>query len=168
MGDNFIYISSRQVRWLIVLSFVFALILDSINIIGQNYLFLPPFTLLVLLYWAGHFLDYTYMGTAFAIGLFADTIYQNTLGVHALIYVVLTFAMLRHRLRFRGYTIWQQSLNIVGFCFIYQIMHLFTLAPKLDDQQQLAYWIMPLVGGVLWALIALSLNRLSQQNVTEN
>lgn len=168
MGDNFIYISSRQVRWLIILSFVLALILDSINIIGQSYQFLPPFTLLVLLYWAGHFLDYTYISTAFIIGLLADTLYQTTLGLHALIYVVLTFMMLRHRLHFRGYSLIQQALNIIVFMFIFQVLHLLILSPKLDDQEQIQFWLMPLVSAFLWVIFAKLLNLLTQQNAIEN
>ncbi|BBP45391.1 hypothetical protein THMIRHAS_07640 [Thiosulfatimonas sediminis] len=167
MGDNFIYISSRQVRWLIILSFIFALLLDSINLIGQNYLFLPPFTLLVLLYWSGHFLDYTYLTTAFIIGLLADTLYQSTLGLHALIYIVLTFMMLRHRLRFRGYSLPQQALNIIVFMFIFQLLHLLMLTPKLDSTEQLSFWLMPIVAAFFWLLFAKLLNLLTQQNAVE-
>ncbi|MBO1926191.1 rod shape-determining protein MreD [Thiomicrorhabdus sp. 6S2-11] len=168
MGDNFIYISSRQVRWLIILSFVIALVLDSINLIGASYQFLPPFTLLVLLYWSGHFLDYTYISTAFVIGLLADTLYQTTLGMHALIYVTLTFTMLRHRLHFRGYSVIQQALNIIVFMFIFQVLHLLILSPTLDDNEMIQFWSMPVVSAFLWLIFAKLLNLLTQQNAIEN
>ncbi|MBN2647473.1 MAG: rod shape-determining protein MreD [Thiotrichales bacterium] len=168
MGDAFIYITSRQVRWVIMLSFVLALIVDALNLLGESYLFLPPITLLVLLYWCGHFLDQTYVSTAFVIGLLMDTLFNSTLGIHALIFVLLTFAMLRHRLHFRGYSVLQQSLNMIGFLLLYQILRLIVLAPPMNEAQQIAFWSMPLVGGVLWIFLAKGLNRLSHQKAIES
>ena len=67
MTESFINIRSSQVRWLILISYLIGLIIDSMVLLYSSLEFLPPMTLIALLYWSGHFLDRTYFVSAFLL-----------------------------------------------------------------------------------------------------
>ncbi|WP_319379969.1 rod shape-determining protein MreD [Thiomicrorhabdus sp.] len=163
MSSKFIYIRTAQIRGLILFSFFLALIADSMNLYGETLLFLPPFTLLIVLYWCGHFLDRTYITSAFILGLLSDGLYQTTLGSHALIYVTLVFMMLRHRGRFKGYTILQQSFFISFYLLVYQIINFIFFSPVLNPNDTLSYWLMPLSAIIIWPVLAVLLRQITFQ-----
>ncbi|MBF6057155.1 MULTISPECIES: rod shape-determining protein MreD [Thiomicrorhabdus] len=159
MTSKFIYIRTAQIRGLILLTFFLALIADSMNLYGETLLFLPPFTLLILLYWSGHFLDRTYITSAFILGLMCDGLYQTTLGSHALIYVSLTFMMLRQRGRFKGYTALQQGFFISFYLLVYQVISFIFFSPVLNQNDAISYWLMPLSAIIIWPILAFLLRQ---------
>ena len=163
MSDKFQEIEFGQVKWLVITSYLFAIILNIIAIQDPLLTFLPPFGLLLVLFWSVQLLRNSHLITAFILGVLYDALYQTLLGGHALLFVIITFIMLRIRLRFRTYRHWQQGL-VVGFYFyIYQILHYFFFSPVLEGQVLFLYWIMPIIAGIIWPGLVVTLRGLSNR-----
>lgn len=164
MTESFVNIRSSQVRWLILLTYLLGLIIDSMVLLNSSLEFLPPMTLLVVLYWSGHFLDRTYFIGAFSLGVLTDALYQTTLGAHALLYCVILFMMIRNRLQFRTYPSWQQAFIIGIYLLIYQTLNTLFFNPILDDGSFVPYWSMPAAGILIWPVMSGILNKLTASN----
>lgn len=163
MSESFLKLSSSQIRWLILVSYLFALIIDSMILLNPSLLFIPPLTLLMVLYWSSHVVDRTYFVSAFLLGVLADALYQTTLGAHALLYVIIVFMMLRIRLQFKTYPAWQQAFIIGIYLLIYQGLHTLFFTPVLNENF-VAYWSMPAAGILLWPLLEGFMNRITQKS----
>jgi len=160
--EKFVNIRSSQVRWLILLSFLFALIIDSMILLDNSLQFIPPMTLIAVLYWSSHYLDRTYFISAFILGVLADALYQTTLGAHALLYCLILFMMIRNRLQFRTYPSWQQAFIVGIYLLIYQALNYLFFSPVLVDGAFVPYWSMPAAGIIIWPFASAMLNKITQ------
>jgi len=164
MTEKLVNVRSNQVRGIILLTFLLALILDSMVLLNTHLGLLPPMGLMVLLYWSSHFLDKTFLLSAFILGVMADALYQTTLGAHALLYIIILFMMMRNRLQFRTYPTWQQAFIIGIYMMIYQALNTVFFSPVLDNGQFVPYWSMPAVAIIVWPLMSGLLNKTTQSN----
>lgn len=162
MTEKFVNIRSSQVRWLILISFLFTLIIDSMVLLNHSLQFIPPMTLIAVLYWSSHFLDRTYLISAFILGVLADALYQTTLGAHALLYCLIVFMMLRSRLQFRTFPTWQQAFIIGIYLMIYQALNFVFFSPILVEGAFVPYWSMPAAAILIWPFFSVTLNKLTQ------
>jgi rod shape-determining protein MreD len=167
MSDKLLNLNIREVRWLIGLSYLLALTLDTMLLLNQATLFTPPFTLFFALFWCAQFTQRTHILSAFILGLFADTLYQTTLGSHALLFVIITFMMIRHRLRFRVYPVWQQAFFISGYMMIYQVLNFVLFSPVINNTDFVAYWVMPAAAILLWPMVSYTLRFFMQKPVSQ-
>jgi len=161
MSTKLFNLKTSQARWIILFSYLIALALDTVALFGHSSPIVPPLTLFVLLYWCAHFLDRTHLFSAFILGLLADTLYQTTLGSHALLFSVITFLMIRHRLRFKTYPVWQQAFFISLYMLIYQLLNYLFFSPLLDRNDFVQYWSMPAISILLWPMLSYGLRRIS-------
>lgn len=166
MSDKFQDIELNQVKWLVIASYLFAIVLNIILLQDPLLSFLPPFGLLLLLFWSSKLLRHSHLITAFIIGLLYDALYQTLLGGHALLFVIITFIMLRVRLRFSTYRLWQQALLISFYFYIYIVMHYLFFSPVLEGQTTLLYWVMPFIAGFIWPGLVVVLRGLSNRIAT--
>ncbi len=164
MTEKFITISSTKIRWLIIISFLIALIVDSMIMLNPDLTFLPPFTLLMVLYWSSHVVDSTYMVSAFILGTLADALYQTTLGAHALLYIIIVFMMLRIRLQFKTYPAWQQAFIIGIYLLFYQALHTLFFSPVITKDIFVLYWTMPAAGILIWPLLEGIMNKITNSS----
>lgn len=164
MTEKFITISSTKIRWLIIISFLIALIVDSMIMLNPDLTFLPPFTLLMVLYWSSHVVDSTYMVSAFILGTLADALYQTTLGAHALLYIIIVFMMLRIRLQFKTYPAWQQAFIIGIYLLFYQTLHTLFFSPVITKDIFVLYWTMPAAGILIWPLLEGIMNKITNSS----
>jgi len=162
MTDKFVNMRSKQARWLILFSFVFALIIDSMTLLNSTLQFIPPISLIAVLYWSSHYLDKTYFVSAFILGILADALYQTTLGAHALLFCFILFMMIRNRLKFRSYPIWQQAFIIGIYLMVYQILSYILFHPVLTDGVFVPYWSMPAAAILIWPFASITLNKITQ------
>lgn len=165
MSDKVFSLHLSHVKWFLVLSYFVALVLDSMITLSFNLNFIPSFTLLILLFWSTQILNQTHLFTAFLLGLLTDASLQTALGAHGLIFLSITFLMLRARLRFKGYPLWQQSLIITMYFFIYQIVSWVLFQPALSDNAFIYYWVEPIIAGLLWPLISGFMHSLTHRTV---
>jgi rod shape-determining protein MreD len=164
LTDKLINVRSNQVRGIILLTYLVALIIDSMVLLNSNLGFIPPITLMIVLYWSSHFLDKTFLVSAFLLGVMVDALYQTTLGAHALLYIIILFIMMRQRLQFRTYPTWQQAFIIGIYLMIYQVLNTVFFSPVLDNGQFVFYWSMPAAAILIWPSISALLNRTALNN----
>lgn len=161
MTSKFMKTSSSQARWLIIFSYITALAFDIAVLLDNAMVIIPPMTLMVLLYWCAHFLDKTHLFSAFVLGLLVDSLYQTTLGAHALIFCVLVFIMLRHRLRFNAHPVWRQAFSIGIYMMLYQLFNYIIFSPVLDQNDTVQFWSMPVIAILIWPLLSILFRRIT-------
>lgn len=146
---------------LIIGSYLLAITLDAMLITSQYFYWLPPITLLTVIYWSSDNLSKTFIPSAFILGLIYDTLSQSLLGAHALLFSLILFLILRFRLRFRLFTLIQQALTLIPFFFLYQGL-LWFLTPHLYSSEDLTLWLLaPLTLLFLWPITGVALQTLS-------
>lgn len=163
MSDKFQEIEFHQVKWLVILSYFFGLTINVFSLKQPLLVILPPIALLIVLFWAVQLLRNSHLLVAFSLGLLYDALYQTLLGSHALLFVVITFFMLRIRLRFRTYRVWQQSLIVGFYLLIYQGLYYLIFSPQLDGVLLNYFWLMPVIASLLWPFIVALLRGLSNR-----
>ncbi|WP_353957017.1 rod shape-determining protein MreD [Thiomicrospira sp. R3] len=161
---NYAYhnLSFQSVKYLVITSYVASLILSVYALRVDWLLILPPFTLLVLLFWVIQILNQTHLFSALILGLLMDGLHQTLLGSHSLLFILVTFMMIRMRLRFRSTPLWQQSIMIGFYMLLFQFCYFILYQPSLSNDEVLLYWSMPLVSTIVWPILALSLISLSK------
>ena len=99
-------------RLLIYLCLFIGLIIDSYNF-SNNFQFIKPsFVLLILIYWNMALPDKVGITTALLFGVLIDLLHSSLLGLHGLMFVVITYLCQRFFYQFRITPIWQQSFLI--------------------------------------------------------
>jgi len=99
-------------RLLIYFSLFMALIVDSYNFSNDFQFIKPSFTLLVLIYWNMALPDKVGITTAVLFGVLVDLLESSILGLHGLLFVLITYLCQRFFYQFRITPIWQQSFSI--------------------------------------------------------
>ncbi len=156
----------NQAFWLILFSYVAALILNALPLPQPWGLLMPPMGLLVLFYWAMRQLDRTHFLAAVLLGLLYDALEGTLLGGHALLFSVLLFIVLRLRLRLRLAHPLQQSLLFVVLLYLYEALGWFILRPNLDATTRPIWLLMPLTVVAVWPLIYATLQFLTRPPAT--
>lgn len=88
------------------------LIIDSYNF-SSNFQFIKPsFVLLILIYWNMALPDKVGITTALLFGVLIDLLHSSLLGLHGLLFVLITYLCQRFFYQFRITPIWQQSFLI--------------------------------------------------------
>jgi rod shape-determining protein MreD len=150
MSDKFLERSFHQVKFLLIGTYVLAITLSMFSLRGDWLILLPPIALLMIFFWSVHLLNQSHLFTALFLGVIYDVLFNSLLGLHALLFIVLTFFMLRMRLRFRSYRLWHQSVVIGFYMAIYQALHYVLLNPLLNETTLWYYGLMPLAASIIW------------------
>ncbi len=98
----------------IVLSVLFALILDGLPWQGMWLMLRPDFVAMVLLYWCMHKPQRVGIGICWAVGVLADVANASVFGQHALAYAVLGFGGVVLSRRLRMFDLRQQTAQVAG------------------------------------------------------
>jgi len=157
--------SFQTAKFIVIFSYLTALVINVLAIRIDWLFILPPLTLMVLMFWIVQILDQTHLYTAMFLGLLHDALHNTLLGSHSLLFIVIAFIMLRMRLRFRSVPLWQQSTMIGVYLLIYQIGHFMFYDPALTDQQTYIYWSMPIAATFIWPVIVVILGQLSKPSL---
>lgn len=165
MTEKVFSLQIQDIKWLFFLSYLVAIVIDNMMILSLDIQFMPSLTLLILFYWTTQVLYKSHLFSAFVLGLVFDTTLNTPLGAHSLIFLTTTFLMLRSRLRFKSYPMWQQSMIIGSYILLFQIMSWFIFSPKLLETTLYYYWLEPVVASLTWPFLSLILNRLTHKTV---
>ncbi|WP_044410263.1 rod shape-determining protein MreD [Thiomicrospira microaerophila] len=157
--------SFQTAKFIVIFSYFAALVINVFAIRIDWLLLMPPITLLVLMFWVVQILNQTHLYTALALGLLHDALHNTLLGSHSLLFIVITFIMLRMRLRFRSVPLWQQSLMVGIYMLLFQTGHFLFYTPLLIDNALYLYWSMPLASAFIWPAIVLVLGLLSKPSL---
>ncbi|QBZ83664.1 rod shape-determining protein MreD [Hydrogenovibrio crunogenus] len=165
MSDKVFSLRFSDIKWLFIFSYFVSVVIDSMMILSFNINFVPYLTLLILLFWSTQILNQTHLFSAFALGLLFDASMNTPLGSHSLIFVTITFLMLRSRLRFKGYPLWQQSIIVGSYFILFQIMSWFIFHPVLVGNAVLYYWVEPLLAILIWPVLTQIMHQLTHRSV---
>jgi rod shape-determining protein MreD len=125
--------------------------------------FRPDFLVLVVLYWsiaaprAGGLL------LAFAAGLALDIIQGVVLGQHALALTLMAAWATHLRLRLRVFSVLSQSLTIFALLTGYQFILFWVDGATGNPVTSFSRWLAPVIGALIWPLLAEFLGRLHQR-----
>jgi rod shape-determining protein MreD len=123
----------------------------------------PDFLVLVVFYWSIESPRAGGLALAFFAGLALDVINGVVLGQHALA-LTLTAAWATHlRLRLRVFSILSQSLTIFALLTAYQFILFWVDGATGNPVTSFGRWLAPVVGGVLWPLLAGTLSRVRER-----
>jgi rod shape-determining protein MreD len=123
----------------------------------------PDFLVLVVFFWSIESPRAGGLALAFFAGLALDVINGVVLGQHALA-LTLTAAWATHlRLRLRVFSILSQSLTIFALLTAYQFILFWVDGATGNPVTSFGRWLAPVVGGVLWPVLAGTLSRLRER-----
>jgi len=140
----------EQGGWVIIMSFIIAIILIFIPL-PESFRFLRPhWVLLVLIYWMMALPKRVGLGTAWFLGLSMDVMMGGVLGVTAFVYALIAFLVLRFHLQLRQFPLWQQGLWVFSLIFFGQ----FVLALKsLGSVGWYSWWLPAVTSTLVWPLV---------------
>jgi rod shape-determining protein MreD len=154
----------KQIKWLIAISYIVSFSIDIMLNISFTITTTPSITLLMLLFWTTKLLTNTHFATAFVLGIFSDIAINSILGSHGLIFIIITFLILKVRHSFKGYPSWQQTSLIIFYLYIYQVFSWFILNPNLIDSA-VYYWLSPLSAIIIWPILYKIMNLFTHKKI---
>ena len=102
---------------LIFLTLFIALYVDTYMFVSNFQMWKPTFVLLTLIYWNMALPDRIGIMAALSFGIFVDLIEGSLLGLHGILFILITYVCQRFFYQFRVSPLWQQSF-ILFFLFI--------------------------------------------------
>ena len=143
----------HQGRWVIVATFVFALLLTALPMPELAATWRPAWVALVLVYWCMAAPERVGVVSGWTAGLFLDVMTGTLLGQHALGLSVVAYIAHRTHRRVRVLPLWRQGITIFVLVFLYQALVLWSNGIRGIPVTAPAYWTSPLVSMLLWPWI---------------
>jgi rod shape-determining protein MreD len=125
--------------------------------------FRPDVLVLVVLYWSIESPRAGGLTLAFVAGLALDVIHGVVLGQHALALTLMAGWATHLRLRLRVFSMLSQCLTIFAFLTGYQFVLFWVDGATGNPVTTFGRWIAPVIGALLWPLIAGLLSRLHER-----
>ena len=97
-----------------------ALLIDTYLFPSHFQILKPTFVLLTLIYWNMALPDRIGITAAFLFGIFVDLIEGSLLGLHGILFILITYACQRFFYQFRVSPLWQQSFILFFMFFLYK------------------------------------------------
>lgn len=138
--------------WVIVASFVAAMLLSILPLPGAIDPFRPEWTAIVLIYWCLALPERVGVGSAWIVGLLMDVLKGGLLGEHALGLTLIAFLTMKLHQRIRVYPMWQQALSVLLLLALYQLVMLWINGITGRPARTWLYWAPSLTGTMLWPL----------------
>ncbi len=123
----------------------------------------PDFLVLVVFYWSIASPRAGGLGLAFFSGLALDVINGVVLGQHALALTLMAAWATHLRLRLRVFSVLSQSLTIFALLTGYQFILFWVDGATGNPVTSFSRWLAPVIGALLWPLLAGTLARLHER-----
>ena len=105
---------------LILLTLFIALSLDAYMFTSDFQIWKPTFVLLTLIYWNLALPDRIGIMAALLFGIFVDLLEGSLLGLHGILFVLITYVCQRFFYQFRVSPLWQQSFTLFFLFILYK------------------------------------------------
>lgn len=146
--------------WVIV-SFIVALVLDSLALGAELQPYNPPWTLLVLIYWCWILPARIGAFTGFCVGLLLDALSGGTLGLHALGAALIGYLANLVRPMFATAGLSQQAAVAWGLVLVYKAVVGWVETFFGPVSLGMTYWLSSLVAVLAWPLVYVLLKELT-------
>jgi rod shape-determining protein MreD len=123
----------------------------------------PDFLVLVVFYWSIESPRAGGLTLAFCAGLALDVINGVALGQHALALTLMAAWATHLRLRLRVFSVLSQTLTIFALLTGYQFILFWVDGATGNPVTSFGRWLAPVVGAVIWPLLAGTLSRLRER-----
>jgi rod shape-determining protein MreD len=150
----------RTGRLPMALSALVALALAVVPLPAALDAFRPDFLVLVVFYWSIELPRAGGLGLAFVAGLALDVTRGVVLGEHALALTLMAAWATNLRLRLRVFSVVSQSLTIFALLAGYQFVLFWVDGATGNPVTTFSRWLAPVIGGLIWPLVAGTLSRL--------
>ncbi|MGS2717697.1 rod shape-determining protein MreD [Eionea flava] len=127
-------------RWLIIASFILALLLSILPLPFDARAWRPEFIALLVIYWATYSPEYFGVFSAWVCGMITDIILLNALGQSTLGLIVVAYIAHLSYQRMRSYALWKQAMWALILVGIYQLF---------------SNWVMGLMGRNIDTIVSL-------------
>lgn len=134
----------------VLLTILIALILNILPFPLWIRTFLPPWTVLVVIYWLINLPHRTGLGTAWVAGIFLDALNGTLLGEHAMALVVVAYFTGKFHKQIRMFSLLQQSFCVLLFVFIYQALLLWMQGVLGELTNLRWFWASALTSLLVW------------------
>lgn len=149
--------------WLIVLSFAIALLLTIMPLPDWARPFRPQWVTLTLIYWCLALPHRVGVITGFILGILLDVSTGTLLGQHALGLSLVAFFTIQIHQRVRVFPLWQQALVVLVLLIVEHLLSLWVLGAIGRRPPGLSYWLIPVIGALLWPWIYILLRDLRRR-----
>ena len=162
--------SNKNQLW-IYFSLVLAIIMDNFVFPESILQWKPLLTLMVLIYWNMALPDKVGILEALFFGLIMDLLNGSILGLHGLLFVLITYICQRFFYQFRVSPIWQQSVILFFLFFIFKMAFTFDFLNvseglNIADNLYLTNaFIFSLISSILWAPTFIFLRALRRKKI---
>lgn len=153
----------HQGGWVIVLSFVTALLLTLLPLPDWAVHFRPEWLIMTLIYWCLAVPERVGVGIGWLLGLLLDVIKGALLGQHALTLALVAYLTIRLHQRLRVFPIWQQALFVLLMVALHQMLVLWVKGIMGQSPGNWLYWLPSLSSMLLWPWIFLILRDLRRK-----
>jgi rod shape-determining protein MreD len=141
---------SQQGRWIIVVSFIVALMLTAMPLPEWAVYWRPAWVAMVLIYWCMALPDRIGIGVGWLLGLLLDVLQGTLLGQNALGLAILAYFVLKSHQRIRVFPLVQQALLVCLLLLFYQLLSLWVRGIMGVPPTSWTYWMPALTSMVLW------------------
>ena len=139
--------------WVIILTFIGALILSALPMVESLQWWRPEWGVLVLFYWVVALPQRVGMGVGWLLGILLDVLEGGLLGLNALALTIAAYFILLFYQRLRMYNWFQQSLFVFILVAMNQVLSLWMKGILGVSAQSLVFLMPALVSAMIWPWI---------------
>lgn len=151
---------SARNSWVIVVTFVIALMLTMVPLPHWLELLRPEWVTLVLIYWCLAIPERIGVTVGWIAGLVLDVAGGGLLGQHALALALTAFVVVRLHKRIRLFPIWQQAVTVMLLVLFVQLITGWINGIVNQPSGGLAAWLTCISSLLIWPALFLLLRRI--------
>ncbi len=155
--------SSSEGGWLIVVTFLLALLMQAIPMPYDLLWARPQWLCIVVIYWAMATPQRVGVGVAWLMGLILDGINGSLLGQHAIAMAVVAYIALVLYQRIRMFVVWQQAFIIFILIGVEQLLSLWIQSLHSGSSPSLLFLLPALISALLWPALVVLLRGLRRR-----
>lgn len=140
----------------ILLTLFIAMVLSVPQGVQWLSVIMPPWTLLMLIFWCVYGRKNLGVLSAAALGLLQDSVTGAVLGTHILSYTMVVAFVLSQKQRLKIYSFGQQAAFVFIALVLVQLLHyiLLALQPSYETNHFFVHLLPAITGALLWPMIA--------------
>jgi len=143
-------LNKHQGGWIIVFSFVIAMMLMAMPLPEWAICWRPSWVAIVLIYWCMALPDRVGIGTGWILGLLLDVQQGTVLGQNALGLAIIAYITLISYQRMRVYPLTQQAVLVCFYLLLYEVISLWIRGIIGVPPDNWTYWMPAFTSMLLW------------------
>lgn len=154
----------KQGKWLIVSSFIIAIMLTALPLPDWAVNWRPNWVALVLVYWCMAVPDRVGISVAWCMGLILDVQQGTILGQNALGLTLIAYITINSYQRMRVYPLAQQAVLICFYLLFYELIMLMIMGYLGTGSRDWTYWMPAITSMLIWPWLFIILRDLRRKH----